>query len=77
MENWQDGTAKGIENILKTYDKIMTLYGVKITIQWIPGHSDIKMNDKADGLAKKGLHMQQDNVQTTYICMTLQKNIIF
>ena len=24
------------------------------------------MNDKADGLAKKGSHMQQDNVQTTY-----------
>ena len=66
VENWQDGTAKGIENILKTCDKIMTLYGVKITIQWIPGHSDIKMNDKADGLAKKGSHMQQDNVQTTY-----------
>ena len=33
VENWQDGTAKGIENILKTCDKIMTLYGVKITIQ--------------------------------------------
>ena len=59
VENWQDGTVTGIENI-------MTLYGIEITIQWIPGHSDMKMNEKADGLAKKGSHMQQENVQTTY-----------
>ena len=66
VENWQDGTAKGIENIVLTCDKIKTLYGIEITIQWIPGHSDIKMNEKADGLAKKGSHMQQENIQTTY-----------
>jgi len=31
------------------------MYGIEIIIQWIPGHSDIKMNEKADGLAKKGI----------------------
>ena len=46
--------------------QIKTLYGIEITIQWIPGHSDIKMNEKADGLAKKGSHMQQENIKTTY-----------
>ena len=66
VDNWQDGTAKGIEDILTSCDKIMSFYGVEITIQWIPGHSDIKMNEKADGLAKKGYRMQQDNVKTTY-----------
>ena len=66
VDNWQDGTAKGIENIIQTCDNIMTLYGVDITIQWIPGHSDIRLNDKADGLAKQGSHMQQEHVKTTY-----------
>ena len=66
VENWQDGTAKGIENIIQTCDKIMTLYGIEITIQWIPGHSDIKMNEKADGLVKMGSHIHQENVQTIY-----------
>ena len=65
VDNWQEGTAKGIENILQTCDKIMTLYGIEITIQWIPGHCEIKSNEKADGLAKQGSHMQQENVKTT------------
>ena len=66
VENWQEGTAKGIENILQSCDKIMTLHGIEITIQWIPGHCDINLNEKADGLAKQGSHMQQENVEATY-----------
>ena len=58
VENWQDGESKGIENIIQTSDKILRLYGKEITIQWIPGHSDIRMNDRADKLAKTGSHMQ-------------------
>ena len=38
---------------LKTCDKIKTLCGIEMPIQWIPGHSDIKMNEKADEVAKK------------------------
>ena len=66
VENWQDGEAKGIENIIQTSDKILRLYGKEITIQWIPGHSDIRMNDRADKLAKTGSHMQQENIPTSY-----------
>ena len=44
----------------------MRLYGKEITIKWIPGHSDIQMNDKADKLAKTGSHMQQENTPTSY-----------
>ena len=65
VENWQDGEAKGIENIIQTSDKILRLYGKEITIQWIPGHSDIRMNDRADKLAKTGSHMQQENIPTS------------
>ena len=66
VENWQDGEAKGIESIIQSSDKIWRLYGKEITIQWIPGHSDIRMNDKADKLAKSGSHMQQENIPTSY-----------
>ena len=66
MKNWQDGTAKGILNIDQVCDKFKTLYGIEITIQWIPGHSDVKMNEKADGLAKKGSRLQQENIQANY-----------
>ena len=66
VKNWQDGEAKGIERIIQTSDKIWRLYGKEITIQWIPGHSDIQMNDRADRLAKTGSHMQQDNIPTSY-----------
>jgi len=44
----------------------MNLYGIQITIQWIPGHSDIQLNDKADGLAKMGSHMPQENVNASF-----------
>ena len=37
-----------------------------ITIQWIPGHYDISMNQKAVGLAKMGSHMPQENPNTSY-----------
>ena len=42
----------------------MSLHGITITIQWIPGHSDISMNDKADGLAK--FPYATENTDTSY-----------
>ena len=45
---------------------IWRLYGKETTTQWIPGHSDIRMNDNADTLAKLGSHMQQENINTSY-----------
>ena len=40
--------------ILDAHD-LMETCGVKIILQWIPGHSDTPGNDKADKLAKKGI----------------------
>ena len=51
IENSQGNAAEGIEDIILTCHRIMSLHRINITIQWIPGHSDIFMNDKADGLA--------------------------
>ena len=42
------------------------MYGIDITIQWVPGHTDIRLNEEADKLAKTGSHMPQENTETTY-----------
>ena len=53
LEN--DPTVKEeFRSILQTSHQIIVTYGVEIIMQWIPGHSNIPGNDKADTLAKKG-----------------------
>ena len=44
----------------------METCGVKIFLQWIPGHSDTPGNDKADKLAKKGADKTQPQTKATY-----------
>ena len=44
----------------------MTKHGMEITIQWIPCHFDINLNEKADWHVIQGSHMQQENVKATY-----------
>ena len=51
--------------LLETHELIET-YGVEITMQWIPGHSDIPGNDIADTLAKTGSRQEQPSTKTTY-----------
>ena len=36
---------------------------IHITFQWIPGHSDIEGNEKADVVAKEGAQKQQENIE--------------
>ena len=38
----------------------------KVVAQWIPAHTGLLGNDKADKLAKQGSKMQQPSVPTTY-----------
>ena len=66
IDSWPGKTSKQIEQLVTTCDKIMRLYGIEITIQWIPGHSDIQNNEKADKLAKAGSRMFQDNNATSF-----------
>ena len=41
--------------------EMLTSYGIKISLQWVPGHSDIKGNNIADDLAKQGSRKDQPN----------------
>ena len=45
---------------------MITTHGIQVTLQWIPGHCNIKGNDEADRLAKLGAKCNQDKESATY-----------
>ena len=55
-----------LKSIILDTHELMETYGVKIILQWIPGHSDTPGNDKADKLAKKGSDKTQPHTKATY-----------
>ena len=66
IDDWQGKASHKIAKIVAICDNIKSLYNTEITIQWIPGHSDIPNNEKADKLAKAGSRMEQHNIETSY-----------
>ena len=62
-----DPTSKPeLKSILLDAHELIATYGVKTSMQWIPGHSNTPGNDKADTLAKKGSRQPQPNTNTTF-----------
>ena len=54
-----------IRELMKTTDCLITEHGVKLTLQWIPGHVNIQGNERADTLAKRGASCPQPDVPTS------------
>ena len=51
----EDNDAEDVQEISDLAHKLTTSFDVRLVLQWIPGHTDIAGNDKADTLAKKRL----------------------
>ena len=66
VENWKSEAARNVEKVVLTSDFISRLYGVEITLQWIPAHCGVKGNEIADKLAKQGSRMPQEASNTPY-----------
>ena len=54
-----------IQELMKTIDCLIAEHGVKVTLQWIPGHVNIQGNERADTLAKRGASCPQPDVPTS------------
>ena len=59
IESWPGKPSKQIEQLVTTCDRMMRLYGIEITIQWIPRQTDIQNNEKDDKSSKAGSRMSR------------------
>ena len=55
-----------IKKLTLTISEMIATHGIQVTLQWIPGHCNIKGNDEADRLAKLGAKCTQDKESATY-----------
>ena len=55
-----------IRSLSRTITEFKIAHQVKITLQWIPGHTNIPGNEKADKLAKQGSLLEQKTSNFNY-----------
>ena len=72
LEN-DNSRDRQITNVSKLISKIITSHEIKVILQWIPGHTDIPGNDRADLLAKAGASKPQTETSAS---LTTAKQVI-
>jgi ribonuclease HI len=61
MENIYDNREKEIKVLATAINNLHQSFKTKVTLQWIPGHSNVAGNERADHLAKEGAKGMQPN----------------
>ena len=65
LENPYDNPDSNIDLLGLSIHNLLTSYNIHLTLQWIPGHSDLEGNDRADKLAKEGAQKEQTDKPTS------------
>ena len=61
LENQQSRNDE-VQRLAQSIDRLHKSHKVNITLQWIPGHSEVEGNEIADRLAKQGASKEQPNI---------------
>merc|ERR1719239_740300 len=65
LMNEQD-TSKETSKLALNLNHLIHKHQIDVVLQWIPGHSGIKGNERADTLAKQGANLPQPDVPVPY-----------
>lgn len=66
LENPYGNSNSNIDLLALSIHNLLTSYDIYLTLQWIPGHSDLQGNDRADKLAKEGAQKEQSDKPSSY-----------
>ena len=66
LENYGINSHMAIGTLAESIDGLLTSYNIQITLQWVPGHSDVRGNEHADHLAKQGAEKKQPDNACSY-----------
>ena len=65
LENGSD-VSKDITHLKWSLHNLMSRHNTRVVLQWIPAHTGIPGNERADALAKQGAGLPQPNVPVAY-----------
>ena len=68
LQKLESGTdvSKDLTHLIWSLHNLMRRYHIRVVLQWIPAHTGIPGNERADALAKKGASLPQPDIPTDY-----------
>ena len=68
LQKLESGTdvSKDLTHLIWSLHNLMRRYHIRVVLQWIPAHTGIPGNERADALAKKGASLPQPDTPTDY-----------
>ena len=69
LDKLESGTdvTKDLSHLIWSLHNLISRHHVRVVLQWIPAHTGIPGNERADALAKKGASLPQPDTPTDYM----------
>ena len=74
LEALENNDSKDKDKPTRTIGDVIASHGINITLQWIPGYTNIQGNERGDTLAKQGARCMQQNYTTSTTLPWLLEN---